>query len=302
MKIAILGLGGVGATAAAGLWKHQDELIFIARGETKKALQENGLIFDSELLGKRIVRPALVSDNPEEIGIVDILILATKSYGMPSACETYKSIIGENTLVVPLLNGVMGKRSVTETLGGHGVVAHGYIYCFSNIVTPGHVKNTNAILKIGVGFDGNEQNEKALLLCEMLEDGGIPTNYNQDILTALWEKYIMVTGNGCAFIHFDCTAGEIQKDPNKLAFLAAIYDDFVRLAIAHGAEIAEDLQENYLEKFLAFSPDSISSLYRDLKEGKSETEFEWLIGSACRLSKESNTPIPYIQQVYDEHK
>lgn len=299
MKIAIMGLGAVGATVAGGLKKHENDLIFIARGETKRVLQEKGIYLESELLGDGVIKPGLVSDDPKEIGIVDVLILCSKSYGLETACKKYKDIVGEDTLVVPLQNGVTASKAVSAWLGGKGVVTDSYIYCFSNIVETGHVFNGGNLLRIGIGFADGKDNEKAQRFVEILKEGGLPSIYGQDIMKALWEKYAMMCGNSCVFIYFDCEAGEIQKDSEKMAFLRGIYEDILRLAKATGVMGMEDMPEKYFKHFLTLPPHTITSLYRDMREGKEETEFEWLVGSSCELAKRLNVSIPFMQKVYE---
>ncbi|MDD4844054.1 MAG: 2-dehydropantoate 2-reductase [Anaerotignum sp.] len=299
MKIAILGLGAVGATAAGGLRKHEKDLVFIARGETKKVLTEKGIYLESDVLGDAVIRPGLVSDDPEKIGVVDVLILCSKSYGLEAACKKYIDIVGEDTLVVPLQNGVTASKAVSEWLGGKGVVTDSYIYCFSNIVETGHVINRGELLRIGIGFADGRYNEKAKRLVEMLNQGGLPSTLGQDIMKALWEKYAMMCGNSCAFIYFDCEAGNIQEDSEKMEFLRGIYEDILRLAKASGVTGMEDMPEKYYRHFLTLPPKTITSLYRDILAGKEETEFEWLVGSACQLAKELGVSIPFMQKVYE---
>ncbi|WP_312044335.1 ketopantoate reductase family protein [Anaerotignum sp.] len=299
MKIAILGLGAVGATVAGGLKKYEKNLIFIARGETKKVLKREGLFLESEKLGNQRIQPGLVSDDPKEIGLVDVLFLCSKSYGLETACQKYRDIIGENTLVVPLQNGIMSSRYVSDWLNKKCVVSDSFIYCFSNIVEKGHVINRGELLRIGIGFADGKDNEKAKQLVAMLNEGGLPSDYGQDIMKALWEKYAMMCGNSCAFIYFDCEAGEIQKDTKKMEFLRGIYEDILRLAKASGVKGMEEMPDKYYQHFLTLPPQTISSLYRDIREGKEETEFEWVVGGGCKLAQELGVLVPYMKKVYE---
>ncbi len=299
MKIAILGLGGVGATVAGGLRNYEKDLIFIARGKTKEALLEKGLYLESDMLGSGVIRPGLVSDDVEEIGVVDVLILCSKSYGLEAACKKYADIVGQDTLVVPLQNGVAASKCVSKWLDGKGAVSDSYIYCFSNIIEAGHITNSGNLLRIGVGFSNGKDNEKARKLVDMLNEGGLPSTYGQDIMRALWEKYAMMCGNSCAFIYFDSPAGNIQEDIHKMEFLRGIYEDINRLAKATGVSGMDDMPQRYVDAFIKLPPQTISSLYRDILAGKEETEFEWLVGSSYRLAKELGVDIPFIQKVYE---
>lgn len=302
MKIAIVGMGGVGATVAGGLRNFEKDLIFIARGETKKVLKEKGLSLESDLMGTSVIHPSLVSDDPKEIGEVDVLFLCSKSYGLEAACKKYASIVGKDTLVIPLQNGILASKAVSEWIGGKGVVSDSYIYCFSNIVEAGHIKNAGTLLRLGIGFADGRENEKAKKIVEMLNAGGLPSVYGQDIMKALWEKYAMMCGNSCAFIYFDSSAGKIQQDPEKLEFLRGVYEDVNRLAKATGVTGLDDMPQRFIEVFLKVGPETSSSLYRDIVAGKKDTEFEWLVGSACRLAEELGVSIPFMQKVYEQRR
>ena len=123
MKIAVIGIGGVGGIVTSALKAVEDELILVCRGETAKAIKENGLIVRSDMLGDRVVKPFLVSNDPKEIGIVDAAIICCKTYSLKNVIEMYKDIIGKETLVVPLQNGVTAAGEAEKQLDGRGYVA-----------------------------------------------------------------------------------------------------------------------------------------------------------------------------------
>ena len=272
MKIAVIGIGGVGGIVTSALKAVEDELILVCRGETAKAIKENGLIVRSDMLGDRVVKPFLVSNDPKEIGIVDAAIICCKTYSLKNVIEMYKDIIGKETLVVPLQNGVTAAGEAEKQLDGRGYVADGYIYCFSNIEKPGVIVNSGDLLKIGIGFS--------------------------EIKSALWEKYIMMCGCSCAFIYYDCATGEIQKDPEKLEFLRGIYSDLKRIADHAGVKVNEKIVDNYMDIFMKNPPESISSLYRDIRNKKADTEYDAIIGGGIRLAQKYGADVPYMMKVY----
>lgn len=299
MKIAVIGIGGVGGIVTSALKAVEDELILVCRGETAKAIKENGLIVRSDMLGDRVVKPFLVSNDPKEIGIVDAAIICCKTYSLKNVIEMYKDIIGKETLVVPLQNGVTAAGEAEKQLDGRGYVADGYIYCFSNIEKPGVIVNSGDLLKIGIGFSDGRKDEKAEKLVKLLNDGGLPSMYGgAEIKSALWEKYIMMCGCSCAFIYYDCATGEIQKDPEKLEFLRGIYSDLKRIADHAGVKVNEKIVDNYMDIFMKNPPESISSLYRDIRNNKADTEYDAIIGGGIRIAQKYGADVPYMMKVY----
>lgn len=302
MRIAVLGLGGVGGTVAGALTGVEGELICIARGETKAAVLRDGLWLESEVLGRRNVRPALVSDDPEEIGEVDALFLCCKGYGLEAACTRYRGIVGAETLVIPLLNGVTAARDAATFLEGRGRVMEGYIYCYSHILEPGRIQNKGTLLRIGFGFADGRQDEAAQRLCTLLREGGMPVSDGTDIRTEIWEKYLMMCGNSAALLRYDCAAGGVQAEPERMAFLRGIYRELQSIGAAFGASLPDSLAEKYLEEFMSLDAEAVSSLYRDIRDGKPETELDAVIGGGCRLAAEKGLDVPLLRSAYERWK
>lgn len=300
MKIAVLGLGGVGATVAGALKKVENDLILIARGKTKEAIIKDGLNLQSDLLGNINVKPGLVSDNPDEIGIVDILFISCKGYSLKYACEKYRDIVGEDTIVIPLLNGISARDNADSYLENRGIVAAGYIYCFSSILSPGNIKNTGSMLRMGFTFDGKDSNKKALYIEELLEEGGIAIPKGNDALKELWKKYIMMCGNSATFIYFNCKAGEVQEDPEKMKVLDSIYDELRSIGVACGIDLEREIVDGYMEEFKFLPKDTVSSLYRDILQGSANTELESVLGDGIRLAEKLGVEIPYTKAAYEK--
>lgn len=302
MKIAILGLGGVGGTIAGTLQERARELVCIVRGKTKEAVEKNGFLLDSELLGMRRVHPAVISDDPAEIGVVDVLFLCCKGYSLQEACETYESIVGEETIVIPLLNGVTASRAVSRCLHGKGQIAEGYIYCYSYIKEAGTVINRSDLLNMGFGFADGRKSEKLDELKLLLEKGGMPVADAGDVLTEIWKKYLMMCGNSAAFLYYDGNAGCIQRDAERMAFLKKIYEELCSLGTACGAKLSDAIIAAYLERFCSFPAETTSSLYRDVRDGKPLTELDAVIGEGCKLAEEMGIAVPCLKMAYEKAK
>ena len=289
MRIGLLGAGGVGATVAGAVAKDKNaEIVLIARGETKENVLKRGWILESEVLGDQVIHPALVSDDPVEIGTVDVLVLACKSYSLKDVCDRYRSIVRDDTLVIPFQNGFMAAQQAQEALG-KGQIAHG-----------GKVVNVGTLLRAGFGFPDGRKNERAEQLAAMMQAGGLPTIYTADILEPIWAKFMMICGNSCAFLYYDCPSGGILEDSQRMAFLKGTYDDLYRLAEGAGVHLPEDIQERYLQEFAEMPLNSTSSLYRDIKDGVPQNELEQIVGNAVRLAREKKISVPFIAAAYDK--
>lgn len=302
MKVAIMGIGGIGGIVGGALARKFDDIHFIARGKTLDVIKKDGLSITSVALGDFVVKPASVTNSPDQIGIVDVLILATKSYDLRSACEMCTSIIDENTVIIPLLNGVSIAEETQVYCGGKGQVAHGCIYCFAHIVSPGIIEQSGGLFYIDVGFKDGRKSPTLEKIVAMLNEAGVKTNYRNDILTSVWEKYIMMCGNSCAFAYYENNAGEIRADQTKVDYIRGIYQELADIAKAIGVTLADDTVEKYMTVFHNVPDGTITSLYRDMQIVGKKNEFDAIIGEAYHIGTKAGVPIPLIEKVYKKYR
>src|ERR1041384_6034272 len=116
MRIAIYGAGGVGGYFGARLAQAGEDVTFIARGEHLRAIRAYGLKVESSS-GDFSVHPAKATDNVSEVSEVDLVILGVKAWQVPEAARAVKPVVGSNTTVLPLQNGVDAVPQLVHELG-----------------------------------------------------------------------------------------------------------------------------------------------------------------------------------------
>lgn len=302
MKIAILGMGGIGGVVGGALAKNFDDIYFIARGKSLEAIKNHGLTLESDKLGTFTVNPAAVTDKAHEIGIVDVLIIATKSYGLEAACSQCAPIIDKNTVVIPLLNGVSVSDEAETFLNNVGQVADGCIYAFSSLEEPGRTKHIGELCHIDFGFKDGRTNEKCVELEKMLNKSGIETVFSNDIMVPVWVKYIMMCGNSAVFSYFECSAEVVHGSEEKMKYIQDVYTELYTIAKAKGVNLPSDVVDKHMAVFKKLPAGAITSLYRDLKQPSNQTEFEAVVGKGIRLAKETGVNVPCLKSVYEKYK
>ena len=120
MRIAIFGAGGIGGYLGGRLSQAGEEVVLIARGEHLQAIRDHGLKVDS-IKGDFVVTPSLATSDPEEVGFVDVVILGVKAWQVLDAAEAMRPMIGPNTFVVPMQNGVESPGQLASVLGENAV-------------------------------------------------------------------------------------------------------------------------------------------------------------------------------------
>ena len=140
MRIAVFGAGGIGGYLGARLNEVGEELIIIARGEHLAVIQEKGLKIESPK-GNFIAHPQIATDDPSQVGEVDAILLGVKAWQIPEVTHALRPMLGPDTAVITLQNGVDTPSKVAAIVGAeHVVIGLAIVRCF--IVKPGHLRHT----------------------------------------------------------------------------------------------------------------------------------------------------------------
>jgi 2-dehydropantoate 2-reductase len=191
MKIAVFGTGAVGGYFGGRLAQSGEEVIFIARGKHLQAMKDNGLKIDS-INGDFIVQQVQATDNPEEIGIVDMVLVGVKAWQVSDAAVTMKPMVGPQTFVLPLQNGVEAPSQLAAVLGQEHVLG-GLCGLISYIAEPGHICHAGTDPFIRFGELDNRPSDRVEWLRKAFErTSGITVNIPSNIHIAMWQKFVLI--------------------------------------------------------------------------------------------------------------
>lgn len=269
-RIGILGLGGVGGyfggLLAKAYQKSDDvEIIFIARGETQKAIAENGLKIvtdDSET----IVRPNLVSNNPSEIGVLDYLICATKTYDIEESFTSLKNCIKKETIVLPLYNGVDAQERIKKIVPDNEVLL-GCVYIVSMIFSPGTIRRIGFYEKMFFGSKTTPFSKLEELL-HILQKAKIESYLVENIEETVWEKFIFISALASATSYLNQNIGEILSNSESKVTYIELLHEIEDVAQAKGLKLPHDIVAQTIQKLEKSPKEATSSMHRDLLAGK----------------------------------
>ena len=297
-KIGILGIGGIGGFVGAPLAKKYEDsetkIIFISRGETKKAIQNEGLLFESKGETTTIF-PDLVSDNPTEIGILDVLILTSKSYSIKDVLSTYKDCINDKTIIITLQNVVNAKEIIRETLPEAGQIMEGCIYVASNVKQAGHVQHVGGPGKIFVGGKEN------IPLIELLTAGGLDITYVENINQILWKKYLFVAPVAGITSAYKVSFSQLLEDENLMHILENMMIEIQSLAKKNNINLTNEDIETSKDLLTKFPFESKSSLQLDFENDK-QTEKQFLVDYVIENAKKYGIETPFYNGVNEKIK
>ncbi|MEX0291563.1 MAG: ketopantoate reductase family protein [Flavobacteriaceae bacterium] len=302
-KILIVGIGGVGGYFGGLLSKayEQDDTIdiyFLARGAHLKSIQQHGL---KVIRGTQefTTRPQLTTDNPSQIGVVDFLMLCTKTYDLEAAIKSLSPCIDKTTVILPLLNGVDSTPRLKAIFPDNEVLS-GCVYIISRIKAPGVVENFGNIQTLYFGTD-QEHPDKYISFVELLKNANINTSYTEQIQKVIWEKFIFISATATATSYLDCTTGEILKDESKRTALIALIKEVAQVARSKKIDIADSIEEETLKKLERLPFETTSSMQRDFRQQR-RTEVESLTGMVVKEGLLRKSPTPTYQKMLEELK
>ncbi len=295
MRIAVFGAGGVGGYFGGRLAQAGEEVVFIARGEHLQALRTHGLRVDS-VKGDFVLQSVQATDDPGQVGVVDVVLLGVKAWQVPEAAQAMRPMVGPDTFVVPLQNGVEAPAQLVAVLGAQHVLG-GLAKIISFKVGPGHIRHAGAEPYVAFGELDNHLSERAERLCQAFRQAGVTVDIPPDIQAALWEKFLFIVPWGGVGAVTRAPIGVLRTVPEAQQMLEQAMQEIYAVALARNIA----LPENVITKTMAFMdrlpPDGTASLQRDIVEGKPSELASWN-GAVVRLGQEVRVATPLHAFIY----
>lgn len=296
MRVAVVGVGGVGGYFGGKLAKGGIDVVFIARGATLTALRQHGLRVDS-IGGDFVLEHVTATDDVQSVGAVDAILFATKAWQIPEAAETVKPLLGKETVAVPLENGMEAPDQLARALGREHVLG-GLCAIVSYIVAPGHVRHAAFDPFIMFGELDNRRSERVERLREAFERAGVRAEVPPDIHRSLWSKFLFIAPMSAIGALTRVPIGAWRAIPETRDLAVRALREIVALAAARSIVLGNDAIERTLERYDALAPESTSSLQRDIMEGK-PSELEAQIGAIVRMGGEAGVATPTCETLYN---
>lgn len=294
MRIAIVGIGGVGgyfggklAKAYSGGEKH--EIIFIARGDHLKAIQENGLqLYTRE--GDYIAWPNIATDHPAMAGVFDVVFFCVKSYSLESTALAIQKNINKNTVVIPLLNGIESAQRLRAVLP-QGDIISGSVYIITHIEQPGVIRQKDGACKLIFGTDDPQTAKKYSPILNMLLQAKINAELTDRISQILWTKYLLMCPLASLTSAAGKTYGEILENRELKALARELMQEVADVACASGIALPRNAVDKTMEMVAGFGYGSKTSMQLDREKGN-QTEIDALTAYMCRAGREAGIPTP----------
>jgi 2-dehydropantoate 2-reductase len=296
MRIAAMAAGAVGGYFGARLAAAGHDVFFIARGAHRDAIAENGLTIESVLGDLHLPKPNVTAD-PATVGPVDIVLFAVKLWDTEKAAEQARPLVGKNSRVITLQNGVDGVERIAPILGVEQTTG-GVASISAEIAAPGVIKHTSQLAKMRFGRPDRRPDDRLNAFVGAGKAAKLDIALSPDIGRELWQKFIYLTALAGATASLRSPIGPIVADPELRAFFRTLMEE----AFAVGKASGVALDPAFLDERMNFvvneiEPDRKASMAYDLERG-SRLELDWLAGKVRALGRTLGIPTPASDAVY----
>ncbi|MCW8975039.1 MAG: 2-dehydropantoate 2-reductase [Sedimenticola sp.] len=289
MKLAIYGTGGVGGYFGGRLAHSGHDVAFIARGDHLREMQNSGLAVES-INGDFHINNPVVTDDPETVGPVDAVLLAVKSWQVPETALAMQPLVGPDTFVVSLLNGVESTDQLSEVFGRERVMG-GVAKLFSFIERPGLIRHIGHEPTLVLGELDGVASDRLNRLSALLGDAGIGVERPDSILVAIWAKFLFTTGWGGLGAISRAPIGVLRDESSTHTVINACMHETEAVARAVGIPLPEDIIARTWAFIQALEPTGTSSLQRDIAAGR-PSELDAWNGAVVRIGRRHSVATP----------
>ncbi len=295
MRIAAMAAGAVGGYFGARLAAEGHDVFFIARGANLEAIRKSGLKIESVHGDLHLPKPN-ATDDPAQVGAVDIVMFAVKLWDTEKAAELARPLVGPSTRVITLQNGVDSVERVGPILGREQVVG-GVAYIATVIAQPGVIKHTSQFASMRFARGDGKPDAALQAFADAGKAAKVDIDVSKNIEVERWQKFIFLTAMAGATASRHSAIGPIVTTDEGRTFFRALMEEARAVGKAKGVDVGED----YIEQRMDFvvnkvEPGMKASMAHDLERGN-RLELDWLNGKVASLGKELKVPTPVSEDV-----
>ena len=288
MRVAVLGVGGVGGYFGGRLAQAGEDVFFIARGAHLQAMQARGLRVES-LQGDFDVSPVQATADPGAVGAVDVVLVGVKTWQVEEAARAMRPLIGPGTCVVPLQNGLEAAAQISAVVGVEHVIG-GTCRIYSMISAPGCIRHMGLEPTIIIGELDARQSQRTERLRLTLAQAGITAKIAANIQAELWEKFLLLRW-GVVGAVTRAPAGVIRHLAEVRQMVVQACQEVVAVARAYDVELPDDITAQSLAILDSLPSAATTSMQRDIMEGR-PSELDAQVGALVRLGQRVQAATP----------
>ena len=295
MKVAVMGAGGVGGYFGGLLSRAGHDVTFVARGDHLAAIRRQGFLTVESSLDGAFDAPGQALENTNEAGLQDLVLFTVKMYHNAQAIESVRPLVGRDTVVLTLQNGIDNGDQLAQAVGPSRIMI-GSAYMEGRIKEPGVVTQGGP----GVAGFGEMQpvtTERGRRLLEVFLSAGWRVELHENMPGMLWKKFAYIAGSAAVCAATNSVYGEMRTIPETRSLIQGAIEEVLAIGRARGAAITDDSLAWAMDSLDRFPAQGRASLAKDFTENK-PVELEGLTGTVVRLGREVGVPTPVNGALY----
>ncbi len=294
MRIAVMGAGGVGGYLGGMLARAGHDVSLIARGEHLAAIRERGLrvVRDNE----EFTAKCFSTDNPSEVGEVELALLTVKTYQNPAAVPSVSPMVGVDTAVLCLQNGIDSYAAAAGAFGQSRVLP-GAIYIEAGREGPGVVRQAGDVVRVVFGEIGRDPSVRSQAIADAFNAAGVPAELTADIRAGLWRKFLFIATMAGVTAMTRQTLAELMPRPEWRQVIAGCLREVEEAGRAGGVNLPPDIHATTLAYIEDNLEDLQASMHTDVMAGR-PLELDALNGAVIRAGRLNGVPTPINDVIY----
>jgi len=293
MRIAVVGLGGVGGYLAACLSRSSHDVVGFARSNHLEVIKKNGIeiiedINSSEL--KKWQKDLDARELSQADGYFDIVLFCVKSYDLKESYEKIRAFIDTKTILLSFSNGVNNGDILREL--SSSIVLDGCIYILSHIQENGVIRKTGKVFNAVFGGEENSAN----IIKHIFESVDLRVKTPENIKTAIYKKFIFISAFASLTTYFNESI--VQVCENHPLEAKTVLDEIANVAFAQGIDILDEVDKS-LKVAKSLPYESSTSMHLDYKNSK-KMELESLCGYVVKEGEKNLVDTPFMSMIYKE--
>jgi 2-dehydropantoate 2-reductase len=295
MRIAVMAAGAVGGYFGGRIAAAGHDVAFIARGAHRDAIRRDGLRIESTG-GDLHLKDVNVTDDARQVGAVDVVLFAVKLWDTETAGEEARPLVGPNTRVITLQNGVDSVERLVPILGDDATIG-GATYILATIARPGVIRHTGTVAKIRCGRLDRRADAVLASYVEQIKAANIDITLSDHMLLDIWKKFVLLSGTSGITATTRQPIGAVRDDEDMRAFFYRLMHETIAVGRAAGVEFPPDFPAELDRSVASFAPTMKASMANDLEAGN-RLELDWLAGKVVALGRKYGMSTPGHEAVY----
>jgi len=294
MRILVIGAGALGGYFGGRLLEKGEDVTFLVREGRRKQLNEMGLVIES-VHGNAALTPKTILAG-EEAGPFDVIILSTKAYHLDGAIESIRPYVGQETAILPLLNGILHFDQLAKEFGKERLMG-GLCFIEATLDENGRVLQTSAGHDLVFGEFTGERTERALQLETAFNGTKTVTRLSSDINQELWLKYLFISTMSGITTFMRAPIGPIREEAAGRAIIVKLLQEIIAVMRSLKAPLTEDVEERLVKQIDSLGYTMKSSMQRDM-EKQLPVEADHLHGYLLDAARSAGINVPVLETIY----